>query len=165
MNFKTSSMSLNQPVTSQNQNRSRGYHVKSVEALSTDSAIKHCAPVIFLSSHTTEISTVNRTCVQAYVKFMRGEFISSSRESQYSSQLQAANVFTSVHRLLQTTSTRAVPSLKHTDTAYLLPSVPVWAISFKSKVTETSAEHVINTVLPNCSTMTGGANFRKLAKS
>ena len=60
-----------------------------IEALGISAAIKHFAPYIIQSNHTTQLLTDSRPCVQAYDKLMRGEFSASSR-SLHSCQRLAA---------------------------------------------------------------------------
>ena len=47
-----------------------------IEALAIGAAIRHFAPYIIQSPHTTEVLTDSRPCVQAYEKLKRGEFSS-----------------------------------------------------------------------------------------
>ena len=54
-----------------------------IEALCIGAAIRHFAPFIIQSAHTTQVLTDSRPCVQAYGKLMRGEFSSSSRVSTF----------------------------------------------------------------------------------
>ena len=54
-----------------------------IEALAIGAAIRHFAPFIIQSSHTTEVLTDNRPCVQAYKKLKRGEFSASSRVTSF----------------------------------------------------------------------------------
>ena len=49
-----------------------------IEALCIGAAIKHFPPYIVQSSHTTQVLTDSKPCVQAYVKLQRREFLSSS---------------------------------------------------------------------------------------
>ena len=48
-----------------------------IEALAIGVAIRHFSPFIIQSSHTTEVLTDSRPCVQAYEKLKRGEFSAS----------------------------------------------------------------------------------------
>ena len=54
-----------------------------IEALATGAAIRHFAPFIIQSPHTTEVLTDSRPCVQAYEKLKRGEFSASSRATTF----------------------------------------------------------------------------------
>lgn len=54
-----------------------------IEALSIAASIKHFAPYIVQSKHTTCILTDSKPCVQAYEKLCRGEFSSSPRVSTF----------------------------------------------------------------------------------
>ena len=57
-----------------------------IEALAIGAAIRHFAPYIIQSPHTTEVLTDSRPCVQAFEKFKRGEFFASSRVLPVNSQ-------------------------------------------------------------------------------
>lgn len=50
-----------------------------IKALAVGTAIRHFAPYIMQSPHTSEVLTDSRPCVQAYEKLKRGEFSASSR--------------------------------------------------------------------------------------
>ena len=54
-----------------------------IEALCIGAAIKHFAPYIIQSSHTVQVLTDSRPCVQAYQKLCRGEFSNSSRVTTF----------------------------------------------------------------------------------
>ena len=54
-----------------------------VEALCIGAAVRHFAPYIIQSAHTTSILTDSRPCVQAYEKLCRGEFSASSRVTTF----------------------------------------------------------------------------------
>ena len=55
-------------------------------------AIRHFAPYIIQSPHTTEVLTDNRPCVQAYEKLKRGEFSASSRVTTFLSTVSCYSV-------------------------------------------------------------------------
>lgn len=66
-----------------------------IEALSIGSAVRHFAPYIIQSKHTTQVLTDSKPCIQAHDKLKRGEFSASSRVttflsivSRYQVQLQ-----------------------------------------------------------------------------
>ena len=63
-----------------------------IEALAIASSIKHFAPYIIQSSHTTEVLTDSRPCVQAYDKLRRGEFSASSRVTTFLSTVSRYSV-------------------------------------------------------------------------
>ena len=63
-----------------------------IEALGIGAAIKHFAPYIIQSPHTTEVLTDSRPCVQAYEKLQRGEFSASSRVTTFLSTLSRYSV-------------------------------------------------------------------------
>ena len=54
-----------------------------IEALAIGAAIRHFAPYIIQSPHTTEVLTDNRPCVQAYEKLKGGEFSASLRVTTF----------------------------------------------------------------------------------
>ena len=54
-----------------------------IEALGISAAIKHFAPYIIQSVHTTQVLMDSRPCVQAYDKLKRGEFSASSRVTTF----------------------------------------------------------------------------------
>ena len=55
-------------------------------------AIRHFAPYIIQSLHTTEVLTDSRACVQAYEKLKRGEFSASSRVTTFLSTVSCFSV-------------------------------------------------------------------------
>ena len=63
-----------------------------IEALSISAAIKHFAPYIIQSVHTTQVLTDSRPCVQAYNKLNRGEFSASSRVTTFLSTVSRYQV-------------------------------------------------------------------------
>ena len=63
-----------------------------IEALAIGAAIRHFAPYIIQSPHTTEVLTDNRPCVQAYEKLKRGEFSASSRVTTFLSTVSRYSV-------------------------------------------------------------------------
>ena len=63
-----------------------------IEALAICAAIRHFAPYIIQSPHTTEVLTDSRPCVQAYEKFKRGEFSASSRVTTFLSTVSRYSV-------------------------------------------------------------------------
>ena len=63
-----------------------------IEALGIGAAIKHFAPYIIQSPHTTEVLTDSRPCVQAYEKLKRGEFSASSRVTTFLSTVSRYSV-------------------------------------------------------------------------
>ena len=64
-----------------------------IEALCLGAAIKHCPPYIVQSSHTTQVLTDSKPCVQAYVKLQRGEFsASNSRVTSFLSLVSRCHV-------------------------------------------------------------------------
>ena len=63
-----------------------------IEALAIGAAIRHFAPFIIQSSHTTEVLTDSRPCVQAYEKLKRGEFSASSRVTTFLSTVSRYSV-------------------------------------------------------------------------
>ena len=63
-----------------------------VEALSISAAIKHFAPDIIQSVHTTQVLTDSRPCVQACNKLNRGEFSASSRVATFLSTVSRYQV-------------------------------------------------------------------------
>ena len=62
------------------------------EALVIGAAIRHFAPYIIQSPHTTEVLTDSRPCVQAYEKLKRGEFSASSRVTTFLSTVSRYSV-------------------------------------------------------------------------
>ena len=54
-----------------------------IEALAIGADIRHFAPYIIQSPHTTQVLTDSRPCVQAYDKLKRGEFSASSRVTTF----------------------------------------------------------------------------------
>ena len=63
-----------------------------IEALAIGASIRHFAPYIIQSSHTTEVLTDSRPCVQAYEKLKRGEFSASSRVTTFLSTVSRYSV-------------------------------------------------------------------------
>lgn len=63
-----------------------------IEALCIGSAIRHFAPYIIQSQHTTQVLTDSNPCVQAYSKLLRGEFSSSSRVTAFLSLVSRYHV-------------------------------------------------------------------------
>ena len=63
-----------------------------IEALCLGSAVKHFAPFIIQSKHTTQVLTDSRPCVQAYSKLSRGEFSNSSRVTTFLSTVSRYQV-------------------------------------------------------------------------
>ena len=63
-----------------------------IEALAIGAAIRHFAPYIIQSPHTTEVLTNSRPCVQAYEKLKRGEFSASSRVTTFLSTVSRYSV-------------------------------------------------------------------------
>ena len=63
-----------------------------IEALAIGASIRHFAPYIIQSPHTTEVLTDNRPCVQAYEKLKRGEFSASSRVTTFLSTVSRYSV-------------------------------------------------------------------------
>ena len=63
-----------------------------IEALAIGPAIRHFAPYIIQSPHTTEVLTDSRPCVQAYEKLKRGEFSASSRVTTFLSTVSRYSV-------------------------------------------------------------------------
>lgn len=54
-----------------------------VEALAICSSIKHFAPYIIQSNHTTQVLTDSRPCIQAFQKLNRGQFSASARVTSF----------------------------------------------------------------------------------
>ena len=65
-----------------------------IEVLAIGAAIRHFAPYIIQSPHTTEVLTDSRPCVQAYEKLKRGEFSASSRVTTFLSTVSRYSVHT-----------------------------------------------------------------------
>ena len=63
-----------------------------IEALAIGAAIRHFAPYIIQSPHTTEVLTDSRPFVQAYEKLKRGEFSASSRVTTFLSTVSRYSV-------------------------------------------------------------------------
>ena len=63
-----------------------------LEALAIGAAIRHFAPYIIQSLHTTEVLTDCRPCIQAYEKLKRGEFSASSRVTTFLSTVSRFSV-------------------------------------------------------------------------
>ena len=63
-----------------------------IEALATGTAIRHFAPYIIQSPHTTKVLTDSRPCIQAYDKLKRGEFSASSRVTAFLSTVSCYSV-------------------------------------------------------------------------
>ena len=63
-----------------------------LEALAIGTAIRHFAPYIIQSPHTTKVLTDSRPCVQAYKKLKRGEFSASSRVTTFLSTVSRFSV-------------------------------------------------------------------------
>ena len=63
-----------------------------LEAFAIGVAIRHFAPYIFQSPHTTEVLTDSRPCIQAYEKLKRGDFSASSRVTTFQSTVSRFSV-------------------------------------------------------------------------
>ena len=63
-----------------------------IEALAIGAAIRHFAPCIIQSPHTTELLTDSRPCVQAYEKLKRGEFSTSLTVTTFLSTVSCYSV-------------------------------------------------------------------------
>ena len=63
-----------------------------IQALAIGTAIRHFAPYIIESPHTSEVLTDSRPCIQACEKLKRGEFTASSRVTTFLSKVRCYSV-------------------------------------------------------------------------
>ena len=140
-----------------------------IEALAIGAAIRHFAPYIIQSPHTTEVLADSRPCVQAYEKLKRGEFSASSRVTTFLSTYVISPELKTYPPIMQAETQRTVWTLvakfaNSSSNSKILLFAASLLVMFSKALSRCPSLAVLLGRLPSWSALTSGGHTLTLAK-